>query len=105
MIDEIELTIIDDKVDLPIIHEQYDLVVDDDNVPLTIIQDNVGLDVGVEYIDKSAPTYTGEYEFFPGEEDQVVQISGKKAAQNILVHAVPENYARMSFSGNVITFY
>lgn len=46
--------------------------------------------------------YPGPYEFTPGEEDQVVHISGKTPTKDIVVQAIPQNYGRLTYSGGIL---
>lgn len=46
--------------------------------------------------------YTGPCEFTPGEEDQVIHISGKTPPEDIVVQAIPQNYGRLTYSGGIL---
>lgn len=47
--------------------------------------------------------YAGPYEYTPSAEEQVVEISGKRATQNITVGAIPQNYGLITWDGTTIT--
>ncbi len=49
--------------------------------------------------------YDGRYRVTPSEETQVLSTADKILSQNVVVNPVPRNYARMSWSGNIVTFY
>ena len=53
----------------------------------------------------SPPTYEGEYEFTPTENTQTISINGELASQDIIINPIPDDYARMRWSGNIVTFY
>lgn len=47
--------------------------------------------------------YTGPYEFEPSAEEQVVEISGKRATQDITIGAIPQNYGLITWNGSTLT--
>ena len=47
--------------------------------------------------------YTGPYEFEPLAEEQVVEISGKRATQDITIGAIPQNYGLITWNGSTLT--
>jgi len=47
--------------------------------------------------------YTGPYVYSPGAESQTVEISGKRATQNIIIEAVPQNYGLITWNGSTLT--
>lgn len=49
--------------------------------------------------------YTGEYVFTPSEVTQEAPTQGLLMEHNVIVEPIPENYARMSWNGSVVTFY
>lgn len=49
------------------------------------------------------PTYDGPYEFTPSAEEQRAVIHGKKAAQDIVIHPIPQNYGLVTYNGSIIT--
>jgi len=49
------------------------------------------------------PLYEGEYDFTPSGEPQTVSIAGLKAAQDIIIEAIPDNYGLITWDGSVIT--
>lgn len=56
----------------------------------------------VEIIERDAAPYTGEYEFTPTEETQIVPIAGKTAAQNIVINPIPADYGKVTWIGGRI---
>lgn len=73
------------------------------------IEDDVGIDLGVtEQIvieDHDTLPYRGEYEFTPTEDVQTVRINGLRATKNITINPIPENYGRLTWTGNTLTVY
>ena len=49
------------------------------------------------------PAYTGEYTYTPSGEEQVVEINGLRALQNITINAIPNNYGLITWNGSTIT--
>lgn len=49
------------------------------------------------------PVYGGAYEFTPGTEEQTIPIANRKATQDIIVHAIPNNYGLITWNGAVLT--
>ena len=47
--------------------------------------------------------YSGPYEYSPGPEPQTVEMSGKKATQNITIGAIPQDYGHLTWNGSVLT--
>lgn len=81
-------------------------VLDQQTVELQVVQGStMQLGVGVEIVERTVEEYSGSYVFTPNENEQTVEIKDKKATDNITVEAVPENYARMVWTGNIVTFY
>lgn len=58
--------------------------------------------VGVVSAGARIPTYTGEYEFTPSEEEQTVNIDGMVADGNITIQAIPNNYGLITYDGTSI---
>lgn len=52
-----------------------------------------------------APAYTGPYEYTPAETQQVINISGQKAVENIVIKPVPGNYGRIAWNGTSLRVY
>lgn len=73
------------------------------------IDDDVGIDLGVsEQIvieDHDTLPYRGEYEFTPTEDVQTVHINSLRATRNITINPIPENYGRLTWTGNTLTVY
>lgn len=51
------------------------------------------------------PVYTGQTEVTPSEETQTLQTANRTVLQNIIVNPIPENYGRLSWTGNTLTVY
>ena len=47
--------------------------------------------------------YSGPYEFTPGDTPQVVEIANKKAADNITINPIPQNYGLITWNGATLT--
>ena len=51
----------------------------------------------------SSAVYTGEYEFTPTRETQVININHKEALKNITINPIPSNYGLITYNGSIIT--
>ena len=49
------------------------------------------------------PSYEGDYEFTPSEQTQVIDMSGQRAKQNIIINPIPSNYGRVTWNGTSLT--
>jgi len=67
--------------------------------------DAAALSVGGEVYGGHVPAYEGEYTVTPSEQEQTLETSGKRLAQNVIVEPIPSNYGRISYSGSVITVW
>lgn len=47
--------------------------------------------------------FTGEYEYTPTEEEQVVGIKGLKATNDIKINPIPSNYGLITWDGSTLT--
>ena len=47
--------------------------------------------------------YTGEYEFTPTRETQVININHKEALKNKTINPIPSNYGLITYHGSIIT--
>lgn len=47
--------------------------------------------------------YEGPYEFIPTQEDQLIEIDGLTARENIVVKPIPHNYGLITWDGSVLT--
>ncbi len=63
------------------------------NIPISgnveVITQRLNGDINVGDI---TPSYTGEYEFTPSNEIQIIEISGKVALENITINPIPEEF-------------
>ena len=59
--------------------------------------------VGVVSAGARIPTYTGEYQFTPSEEEQTVNIDGMVADGNIIINPIPNNYGLVTRVGAILT--
>lgn len=48
------------------------------------------------------PTYQGDYEFTPAEDEQIINIKGHSAKENIIIKPIPSNYGRIIYNGTYI---
>ena len=62
----------------------------------------VAADFGETTIKSEVEPYEGPYDFTPGEDAQVIQISGKTGTRDITVQAIPQNYGRLTYDGSVL---
>lgn len=51
------------------------------------------------------PLFDGPYEVTPGEDEVVLQTDGHSMAGNVTVNAIPINYGRLIWDGNILTVY
>lgn len=49
--------------------------------------------------------YTGAYEVTPTDEEQILDTANRYMTGQVVVSPVPENYGRLSWSGNTLTVY
>ena len=49
------------------------------------------------------PVYDGSYTFTPSAEEQTIQISGKQAAMDITIAAIPQTYGLITWNGSTLT--
>ena len=47
--------------------------------------------------------YTGDYEWTPSEDEQVIEIEAKRATQNIVINPIPYNYGLITWNGSTLT--
>lgn len=47
--------------------------------------------------------YEGDYEYTPSAVQQIVEISGKMATQDIVINPVPSQYGLITWNGSTIT--
>lgn len=50
-----------------------------------------------------AGDYTGEYEFTPSNETQLIPTAGKTVTLDIVVKPIPQNYGLISWNGSTLT--
>jgi len=53
----------------------------------------------------SVEIYDGSYEFTPTEQEQVINISEKKAERDIVIAPIPQNYGRIGWDGTTLTVW
>lgn len=51
----------------------------------------------------SVPVYSGETEFTPSDEEQVIRIGGYRATQDITINPIPSNYGKIEWNGAYLT--
>lgn len=47
--------------------------------------------------------YEGDYSFTPSDSEQIIEIAGKLATDNIVINPVPNNYGLITWDGSIIT--
>lgn len=57
------------------------------------------------YSGNASPPFTGDYEYTPTEETQVIEIADKRATENITINPIPNNYGRIAWNGSTLTVY
>lgn len=67
--------------------------------------DAAALSVGGEVYGGNIQPYEDDYIVTPSEQEQTLETSGKRLAQNVIVEPIPSNYGRISYSGSVITVW
>ena len=74
-------------------------------IPMTVATQDVSVpvNIGTAYYMGLDPPYEGEYEFTPMQEQQVIQIAGKSASQDIIINPIPNNYGLITYNGSFIT--
>lgn len=55
------------------------------------------------YISAGAQPFQGEYEYTPTQNEQVIEIEGLRATQNITVNPIPSNYGLITWNGSTLT--
>lgn len=48
-------------------------------------------------------TYDGQYDYTPTANEQVVEIAGLMARENIVIHPIPNNYGLITWDGATLT--
>jgi len=51
------------------------------------------------------PWYEGSYEFTPGETEQTISTTNNRMASDVVIHAIPSNYGRISWNGTTLSVY
>lgn len=74
-------------------------------LPVNVAGSNVTLPLGLgaAYIVGTTPEYTGEYVFTPSPEEQIININGYKATENITINPIPSNYGLITWNGSKLT--
>lgn len=67
--------------------------------------DAAALSVGGEVYGGNIQPYEDDYIVTPSEQEQTLETSGKRLAQNVIVEPIPSNYGRISYNGSVITVW
>lgn len=57
------------------------------------------LTASVEAIFNQGKAYHGEYEITPSREEQILPTAGSALSQDIVVHAIPQNYGLITYNG------
>jgi hypothetical protein len=74
-------------------------------VPMTVsvIQKTIPMTVSTHYKLVEGETYTGEVQFTPSQETQVIQTNNKVLLSNITINPIPSNYGKISYNGSTLT--
>ena len=70
------------------------------------IQENIhayDIEVAEKIVTSLVPNYEGEYSFTPTQTEQIVEVGGKKALENIVINPIPSNYGLITYNGTYIT--
>ena len=75
------------------------------SLPMDVTASEVSLavSVGANYVMNREDTYEGPYEITPSAEEQTVNTRMTALEQDIVIHAIPNNYGLISYNGSVIT--
>lgn len=76
--------------------QQFDVSISENNIPVAIT-------VITPIVASVVPEYDGSYEFTPSADEQTVQTSGKRLAQDITINPIPNNYGLITWNGSIIT--
>lgn len=49
------------------------------------------------------PSFTGDYNYTPTAEQQVIEINGLRATSNITIEPIPSNYGLITWDGSILT--
>ena len=88
----------DNALNVNIAASNYSASIEQENSAVNI---PVKCDIGI-YQGEYHP-YTGEYEFTPSSEEQVVEIRNKVAVRNIIINPIPQNYGLVEWNGSTLT--
>lgn len=72
------------------------------NVGLHVGDDSLSLKVGGQFYAIGATPYTGDYEYTPTEETQVIPMSGLCALEDVVINPIPNNYGLITYNGSTI---
>lgn len=64
---------------------------------------NQPIEMGIDFEVVMAMPFEGEYEYTPSEQTQTIEISGKKAIENIVINPIPNNYGLITWDGTTLT--
>ena len=64
---------------------------------------STGTPIAREYVER--PAYEGDYDVVPSEEGTVLQTKDQRMTDDVRIAPIPNNYARMSWNGVILTFY
>lgn len=86
-----------------VIDGEVSLLLSDDGDTTLMIQDDGDACVSIVGTAEERETYEGPYELTPGAVDQVLETENRILLQNILVHAIPQNYGLITWDGVKLT--
>ena len=70
---------------------------------LHVSDDSTSLKIGGQFYAIGTPEYSGNYEIEPSENYQTIPMEGLRAAHNVVVDPIPNNYGLITYDGTGIT--
>lgn len=67
------------------------------------IGENIDGELGLPSIVLIGNDYEGPYNFTPSAQTQEIDISGKRATENIIINPIPQNYGLITWNGAFLT--
>lgn len=76
-----------------------------EGVHMTVNADSVeiGTKAAAEIRVTASDVYPGPYTVTPTEEPEILQTRNRLATENVVVDAIPTNYGRLTWTGNILT--
>lgn len=74
------------------------------SLPMSVTaSEEIRCTLGAAFQMASVPEYEGAYEFTPSDSEQTIATEGELLTQDIVVHAIPNNYGLVTWDGVVLT--